>query len=43
MNCSEGQSHGRIVEDMQARLDKLAGSEASLQSEVMRVVVGVRV
>jgi chromosome segregation ATPase len=36
---SEGQSHSRIVEDLQARINKLTGSEASLQSEVQRLTL----
>jgi chromosome segregation ATPase len=36
---SESQSHGRIVEDLQARINKLTGSEASLQSEVQRLTL----
>jgi predicted nucleic acid-binding Zn-ribbon protein len=36
---SESQSHSRIVEDLQARINKLTGSEASLQSEVQRLTL----
>jgi predicted nucleic acid-binding Zn-ribbon protein len=36
---NEGQSHSRVVEDFQARINKLTGNEASLQSEVQRLTL----